>query len=88
MTRFSLQNGGDMIGRYFTSVYRIEYPDSLSIDKAAPIAEYVCSMAGMGIGFEPVIRKRERFQAFLDALIREKGAVHISKSVGIFIARA
>ena len=88
MARFSLQNGGDMIGRYFTSVRRIEYTDSLLIDEAAPIAEYVSSMAGMGVVFESIIRKRGDFQSFLEALIREKGSVCISKQVGLFIARA
>ena len=87
VARFCLQNGGDMIGRYFEPVSRIDYPDSLLVDEAQPLAEYVCSMAGMGVGFESIIRKREDFLLFLEGWIREKGSIRISKQAGLFIAR-
>lgn len=87
VSRFCLQSGGEMLRRHFPTVSRIEYPDSLMIDDALPLTEYVCSMAGMGLGVEPVIERRDEFHAFLEARLRERGPFRISKHVGMLIAR-
>lgn len=86
LARFSLENGAELLRRIFTAVSRIEYPDSLLVDEARPLTDYVCSMAGMGTGIEPIIEKRDELYLFLDALIRESGPVHIGKNAGVFIA--
>lgn len=85
--RFGLENGQEILKRHFGTVARVDYDCDLRVDEAKPIVDYICSMDGMDIGLAPVIRKREKFLAYLDALIREKGAIHISKNVGIFIAQ-
>lgn len=84
--RFGLENGREILRRHFSDVELIEYDCDLRVDEAGPLAEYVFSLAGMGTGFEPVIRERERFSAFLEQRVRDEGIIHISKNVGIFIA--
>jgi SAM-dependent methyltransferase len=86
VTRFCLENGADMLRAVFTGVSRTDYPDSLSIDTAQPLVDYICSMAGMGVGIEPIVEKRDELYLFLDALIRKSGPVHIGKNAGVFIA--
>ena len=85
--RFRLERGQEILARYFHTVARIDYMCDLRVDEAGPIVEYVSSMAGMGMGIEPIVRERDQFQAFLAALIQEREAIRISKSVGVLIAR-
>jgi len=84
--RFRLEGGREILRRHFSHVERIDYPCDLRVDEAGPIVDYVCSMAGMDVGVEPIIRERERFLKFLEARVRSEGPIHISKIVGMFVA--
>lgn len=44
---FTLQNGGNILKKYFSSVQRMDYEDSLRVTNIEDILDYIYSMSGM-----------------------------------------
>ncbi len=86
---FTLENGGAQLAPCFASVTRDDYADSLALTEVEPLIAYLKSSFTLSadwlnklveVGFAPL---RQR----VAAEIAEKGAFHITKASGMFIAR-
>lgn len=83
---FSLENGREQIAPWFASVNLERYEDSCSVPEAEPLVAYVLSMIGVAaqsLNSEIV----SAFRQFVQDQIAAKGAIHITKAGGIFIAQ-
>ncbi len=86
--RFSLENGEEQLRKYFSSVEKIEYSDSLEITDTIDLVNYVLSWNDLNPGIQvlPEEQKNE-FKRFLDTKIEKTGKIHITKTSGIFAAQ-
>lgn len=80
---FSLQNGADQLSPWFPNVSLHTYEDALVITEAEPLVQYLQSMAGK-MDLDEV--KIESFKNLVDAQLKDKGAIHVTKSPGLFKA--
>jgi ubiquinone/menaquinone biosynthesis C-methylase UbiE len=83
--RFSLENGAQLLGQYFGDVRMLRYADALHVTAAAPLVNYVLSMARAQTTDE---RWGDRFTAFVQQRLDRDGAIHITKSSGLFVCTA
>lgn len=82
---FTLENGSAQLAPYFEGIELRRYEDGLDVTDIEPLIAYVLSIDAPGYSEEEVIatvaaRARE-------AMERHKGVFHITKSVGLFVAR-
>ena len=84
---FSLDNGTDLLSQVFGHVTLALYEDALAITSVRPAIAYLRSL--------PILREGEldandwaSVRRRLMATIELKGAYHVTKRVGLFIARA
>src|SRR5690242_6563546 len=82
---FSLENGGAQLARHFSAVEPRPYDDALEVTETEPLVAYVLSTSTAGRMTEERIA---RFRRVVEAEIAARGAVHISKETGLFVARA
>lgn len=82
---FSLENGGEQLARHFSAVEPRPYDDALEVTETEPLVAYVLSTSTAGRMTEERIA---RFRRVVEAEIAARGAVHISKETGLFVARA
>jgi len=80
---FVLENGGDLMSRWFSNVLLHRYEDGLVITEARPLAAYVASSFTRS---ETVGENTERFAGFVERELARHGAIHISKDSGMFEA--
>lgn len=79
---FTLESGGDQLRPFFSDLRIVRREDSLLVDDAAALADYILSMVGDGA-------ERPRLVAHLQAAIDAAGgAARIGKDSGMFVARA
>jgi len=85
-TAFSLENGAGLLAPHFAPVSCDEFADSLAVTEVEPLVAYVFSMnANLG----RVDAAREvRLREIVTRRIADDGAIHISKSSGLFVAEA
>lgn len=82
---FGLENGGAKLARHFEHVTRVEQENHLRVTETEPLVAYVLSGA-------PFTREQfpetliEEFRARVQIEINTRGAFHITKAVGMFIA--
>lgn len=84
---FTLENGGEQLGRVFQDVARHDYPDALEVTEVQPIIDYIRSsntLMGCDLAPNEWAAVRRRIAAHLDT----KGSFHIHKASGMFTARA
>lgn len=80
--KFGLENGEEILKRYFSSIEILDYPDQLKIDKVEPLVNYILSCHG---NQNEIIGKRmEEFKIFLIDKMSEKGFIEITKNAGLF----
>ena len=80
---FTMQNGKEILGRFFVSVSPVFYEDSLHVTKADDLVEYLRSLAS----FKTVVDLP--LQKIMD-IIKEHtvdGAIDLPKEYGMFICR-
>ncbi len=82
VTGFSLENGERKLAGHFDNVVRERYPDGLDVTEAAPVIEYIRSMATFWIGRRPEGDLRRD----VESVIEREGVFHIDKDAGIFTA--
>lgn len=83
--KFGLDNGGRQLEKWFGEVNIRKFPDSLSITDVEALIAYVTSTSG--IARQALSGKRlNRFRGVLEERMKESGAIHVSKEVGLFIA--
>ena len=83
--RFGLENGGGILKKYFSSVEKKEYEDSLIITEAEPLLDYILSCHGNQD--ERLNGRKTEFKEFIKKKIREQGQVKITKQAGVLICR-
>ena len=83
---FSLENGSEILARHFPSVRRIDFADGLRVTETEPLVAYMLSMAS-ATGLRGTDSEQRLREKIADRIARD-GAIQITKSVGLFIARA
>ena len=80
---FTLQNGGDVLGKEFSDIEVRRYEDSLHVTNIEDLADYLQSLKALhGIG----TMERDQILKMLSAH-EEGGAIDLQKEYGTFIAR-
>lgn len=79
---FTLQNGQRILGEFFSSVEKLEYPDALEVTNMDDMADYICSLSVM------TDQNRLQRQEIKELLIKNavNGVLHVPKEYGMFIA--
>ncbi len=79
---FTLQNGGEILGKVFPKVERLNYPDSLAVTDPDDMVDYIYSMASMS-SLSGVPRENIR-----EILVRhmENGVLTVPKESGMFVS--
>ena len=81
--RFTLQNGGAVLGDFFSEVRRFDYPDSLRVTDMEDVVDYLLSLPSMEAARAlPREALRERLAAAM-----EDGALELPKEYGLFVAK-
>jgi DNA-binding transcriptional MerR regulator/trans-aconitate methyltransferase len=83
---FQLENGLNLVSKYFNKVKLKRYEDSLNITSAIPLVDYVFSMPG-NIKESFTEEKLCELIDFLEREIVETGRIYITKDTGFFEAR-
>lgn len=82
---FNLENGASELEDCFDEVRLLSYQDSLHVTDSAPLAAYIASMTFFSE--ENFVGKRlKTLTKYLQSIIEHQGSIHITKSVGMFIA--
>lgn len=80
---FTLQNGGDILGKEFEDIEVRRYEDSLHVTNIEDLADYLQSLKALhGIG----TMGRDEILKML-SLHEERGSINLKKEYGTFIAR-
>lgn len=81
--RFTLQNGGEQLGRVFQQVTVARYDDALDVTDPADLVAYLRSMASMEVLWE--VSDEALLEAFRARMV--DGVLHLPKEYGMFICR-
>lgn len=81
---FGLENGGAQLEKYFANVTRAMHESNLLVTEVEPLVAYVKS--GWMYKDAREISVEQEFRARVQGEIDQRGAFHITKSVGMFIA--
>lgn len=87
--QFTLQNGGEKLGRFFAKVELRRHKDGLLVTEARPIVDYSLSRLSIFAGKVQIEEKvRRNFIEKVERMMRKQGGViQITKDSGLFIAR-
>lgn len=80
--RFGLENGKEILSKYFKQIECIEYNDELHITQAKPLVDYILSCHGNQI--EKLQNRYTEFFVFVRNKIKESGAIKIKKQACLF----
>jgi len=83
-SNFSLENGASYLEKYFNSVELHIYPDSLEINDANPILDYILSIWGNFISNTQL----ESIKKELKVIISKDKVFKIQKSSGLFLSQS
>lgn len=83
---FGLENGEDILKKYFTSVQRMDYQDSLEIIESKPLIDYIMSCHG---NQNEILGPRlNEFKEYIDNLLKKDGKIVVTKQAGLFICKS
>ena len=87
-TKFSLDNGKDILKSYFQDIRIIGYENSLSITEPKLLVDYILSCNGLKPGVEvlPEYRTKE-FLGYVENLMNVNGQILITTESGMFICK-
>jgi SAM-dependent methyltransferase len=80
---FNLENGREILGRFFNHVRRFHFQDALVVTEAQPLVAYVLSMRDKLKGLDG---KLDELRSRIEARITQDGAFRITKETGLFEA--
>lgn len=81
---FGLENGEDILSKYFSNVQRMDYQDSLEITESKPLIDYIMSCHG---NQNEILGPRiNEFKEYIEELLKNTGKIVISKQAGMFKA--
>ena len=82
---FGLENGKQVLKNYFATVDFIPYEDSLIVNQAQPLIDYIMSCHG---NQNEVIGPRIlEFKEYIENILKEKGSIYITKEAGLFVCK-
>lgn len=81
-TYFSLENGEAELSRCFVDVTLRRYEDALLVTEAEPLVAFVLSGSVWPIASDRIAD----FRRLVEREVAERGAIHITKDAGLFIA--
>ena len=81
--KFGLENGKDILSRYFKYVELKKYDDYLLITEAKPLIDYIMSCHGNQK--EYLSPRLKEFKLYIENLIKENNGLKIDKDCGLFI---
>lgn len=81
---FGKENGEEILSHYFQNVERRDYADTLVIDQAKPIVDYIVSCHGNQN--EILSGRIEEFYSFIKKKIDDQGSITVTKDACLFIA--
>lgn len=82
---FGIENGETILKKYFKSVQFIQYEDSLIVDQAQPLVDYIMSCHG---NQNEILGPRlAEFKHYIEVKLKEDGAIRITKDAGLFICQ-
>ncbi len=88
MAAFSLDNGAQQLSAWFDQVRVEEYEDGLEVTEVQPLIDYIRSLIPIGEGQTEWLGEQERRLAqSIEQEIAARGAYHITKRTGLFIAQ-
>jgi hypothetical protein len=80
---FSLQNGTEILNKYFSAVKRYDYEDSLSITYTQDLIDWIKST----ISITPFSEKNlDDLYDYFEKILIKNGAINIPKEAGLFIS--
>jgi ubiquinone/menaquinone biosynthesis C-methylase UbiE len=80
---FTLENGLDQLSSVFSRAELIRYPDSLQVTEVKPLVAYILSNLSAG---ELVDSELRNVEVELGKELKTRGAIHITKDIGLFKA--
>lgn len=83
-SKFGLENGEKILRMYFDSVQLKNYEDSLVIDEAQPLIDYIMSCHGNQN--EIIGPQMNRFKEYINQILK-KNKIKVSKEAGLFICQ-
>ena len=81
-TLFALENGHDQLAQHFAQVELQRYKDSLEVTEVEPLVDYILSMKRA----DTIEADSQRLGDLIRREIEARGAFHITKDSGLFIA--
>lgn len=79
---FGLENGEDILKKYFMSVQRMDYQDSLEITESKPLIDYIMSCHGNQN--EILGPKLNEFKEYIEEILKKDGKIVVTKEAGLF----
>lgn len=79
---FTLQNGKDILRRYFSKVQRFDYEDALAVTDIDDIVDYLYSLPGAS-GVVDVVERSQLRSILQDKMV--DGVLNIPKEYGMFV---
>lgn len=80
---FGLENGQEILEKYFKKVHLETRIDSLEVTNAEDLANYILSCHGNQN--EKIVHCYPRFLTFLENHLKENGTIHVTKEAGLFV---
>ena len=81
---FSLENGSELLSKYFSSVKKELYIDDLEVTKSEDIVKYILSMSSM---LHVDVSDRAKMLAYFESQKDSSGVIKIPKLYGMFILK-
>ena len=81
---FGLENGEDILSKYFSNIQRMDYQDSLEITESKPLIDYIMSCHG---NQNEILGPRlNEFKEYIEELLKKNGKIIVTKQAGMFKA--
>ncbi|MGN8719060.1 MerR family transcriptional regulator [Holdemanella porci] len=82
---FGLENGEDILSKYFSNIQRMDYHDSLEITESKPLIDYIMSCHG---NQNEILGPRiNEFKGYIEELLKNNGKIVVTKDAGLFVCR-
>lgn len=80
--KFGLENGEEILEKYFSNIQRYLYEDKLIVNDSKGILEYIYSIPGNIL--EVIDTKKREFEKYIDESIKSSGEFKITNNSGLF----
>ena len=78
---FGLENGEDILSKYFSNIQRMDYQDSLEITESKPLIDYIMSCHG---NQNEILGPRlNEFKEYIEELLENNGKIVVTKQAGL-----